>query len=69
MLAKLRAASPAATRRGKQVIAAMERMGFDEALAFAEAQIALASRSADAEEGLKAFAEKRRPRWAADEDE
>ena len=65
-VSKLRAASPAAVRRGKQVIFAMERMAFEEALAFAEAQIALASSSADAEEGLRAFNEKRKPRWAED---
>jgi enoyl-CoA hydratase/carnithine racemase len=64
LLAKLRAASPAAVRRGKQAIFAMETMAFNEALPFAEAQIALASRSADAEEGIKAFSEKRKPRWA-----
>jgi len=39
-------------------------MAFDEALAFAEAQIAVAARGPDAEEGLKAFNEKRKPRWA-----
>jgi enoyl-CoA hydratase/carnithine racemase len=66
LLAKLRAASPAAVRRGKQVIFAMERMAFDEALSFAEAQITLASRSADAEEGLRAFGEKRKPAWATE---
>jgi enoyl-CoA hydratase/carnithine racemase len=64
MLDKLRAASPAALRRGKQVIATMQMMAFDEALAFAEAQIAVAARGPDAEEGLKAFNEKRKPRWA-----
>jgi enoyl-CoA hydratase/carnithine racemase len=64
LLAKLRAASPSAVRRGKQAMFAMETMAFAEALAFAEAQIGLASRSADAEEGLKAFNERRKPRWA-----
>jgi enoyl-CoA hydratase/carnithine racemase len=63
-LDKLRAASPAALRRGKQVISAMQMMGFEEALSFAEAQIGLASRSGDAREGLAAFNEKRPPRWA-----
>jgi len=67
LLAKLVAASPAAVRRGKQVIMAMEAMGFDEALPFAEAQIALASRSDDAAEGLAAFNQKRKPRWVADD--
>jgi enoyl-CoA hydratase/carnithine racemase len=57
------AGSPSAIRRGKQALSAMEMMSFDEALAFAEAQIALAAASADAEEGLRAFNEKRKPRW------
>jgi enoyl-CoA hydratase/carnithine racemase len=54
-------------RRGKQVIMAMEAMTFDEALPFAEAQIALASRSDDAAEGLAAFNQKRKPRWIPDD--
>jgi len=66
LLARLTAASPAAVRRGKQAIMAMEQMSFDQALPFAEAQIALASRSADAAEGLAAFNEKRKPRWIED---
>jgi len=64
LLGRVRAASPAAIRRGKQVIFAMEMMAFGEAIAFAEAQLGLVSRSADAEEGLKAFNEKRKPRWS-----
>jgi enoyl-CoA hydratase/carnithine racemase len=69
MLAKLRAASPAAVRRGKQAIFAMEAMTFNEAMPFAEAQIALASRTSDAAEGLAAFNEKRKPRWLADSED
>jgi enoyl-CoA hydratase/carnithine racemase len=65
MIAKLRAASPVALRRGKQAMFAMEMMAFPEALAFAESQIALASRTADAREGIAAFNEKREPRWLA----
>jgi enoyl-CoA hydratase/carnithine racemase len=64
LLAQLHVSSPAAVRRGKQAIFAMEMMAFHEALAFAEAQIAIASKSADAAEGLAAFNEKRKPRWA-----
>jgi enoyl-CoA hydratase/carnithine racemase len=64
MVERLRAGSPAALRRGKQVIYAMEMMAFPEALAFAEAQIGLISRSADAQEGLAAFNARRKPRWA-----
>ena len=67
LLGKLRAASPTAVRRGKQAIFAMETMAFGEALAFAEAQIALASSTADAQEGLAAFNERRKPRWAQGE--
>jgi enoyl-CoA hydratase/carnithine racemase len=69
LLQKLRAASPAAVRRGKAAIFALEHMAFDEAIAFAEAQIALCARSADAEEGLRAFTDKRKPRWASDSED
>jgi enoyl-CoA hydratase/carnithine racemase len=64
LVAKFRLGSPAAIRRGKAVLFAMQMMGFEEALSYAEAQIGLASASADAEEGLRAFGEKRPPRWA-----
>jgi len=67
LLARLRAGSPAAIRRGKHVIFAMERMVFEEAIAFAEAQIAIAAHGTDAAEGLKAFTEKRKPRWVPEE--
>ncbi len=63
LTARLQAASPMALKRGKLAIFAMEMMGFSEALAFAEAQIALASRSSDAVEGIAAFNEKRAPSW------
>jgi enoyl-CoA hydratase/carnithine racemase len=65
LIDKLVAASPLALKRGKATIAAMEQMAFGEALPFAEAQIAIASRTGDAREGLAAFNEKRKPRWAA----
>jgi enoyl-CoA hydratase/carnithine racemase len=60
---RLAAASPVAVRRGKLAIAAMQMMAFPEALAFAEAQISLASMSGDAAEGLAAFNERRPPQW------
>ncbi len=66
MIAKLRATSPVAIRRGKLAMSAMEMMAFPEAMAFAESQIALASRTADAREGIAAFNEKREPRWLAE---
>jgi enoyl-CoA hydratase/carnithine racemase len=63
LVARLHEASPAAVHRGKQAMFAMEMMAFHEALAFAEAQIALAAASSDAREGVAAFNEKRKPRW------
>jgi len=67
LVARISGASPTALKRGKAVIAAMEAMAFEEALSFAEAQIALASRSTDAAEGLAAFNEKRKPSWVQPE--
>jgi enoyl-CoA hydratase/carnithine racemase len=63
LVARLAAMSPVALRRGKYAIAAMESMGFAEALAFAETQIAVASQTDDAREGIAAFNEHRAPRW------
>lgn len=65
LVGRLAAMSPTAVRRGKYAIAAMETMGHAEALAFAETQITIASRTNDAREGLAAFNEKRPPSWAA----
>lgn len=64
LVKKLCAMSPVAIRRGKYAMAAMESMQFSEALPFAESLIAVASRTSDAEEGLAAFNERRKPRWA-----
>jgi 1,4-dihydroxy-2-naphthoyl-CoA synthase len=52
-----------ALRRGKYAIAAMERMAFPEAMAFAETLISVTSLTDDATEGLAAFNERRKPRW------
>jgi len=64
LLAKLRGASPVATRRMKQAINSMEMMNFHEAIAYAESQIMLTAQTSDAKEGLASFNEKRKPRWA-----
>ncbi len=69
LIAKVSALSPVALKRGKSAIAAMESMGFQEALAFAETQIAITSRTDDAREGIAAFNEKRKPRWAIEDEE
>ena len=63
LLGSLAQMSPVALRRGKHAIAVMETMPFEQALSYAEAQIGLASRTDDAEEGLAAFNEKRPARW------
>jgi len=63
LAAKVAAMSPVALRRGKYAIAAMDTMGFAEALAFAETSISLVSLTDDAKEGLAAFNERRPPRW------
>jgi len=55
--------SPTAIRRGKYAMRAMASMSFDEAIAYTESQIALTAMTEDAKEGLKAFAEKRKPVW------
>jgi enoyl-CoA hydratase/carnithine racemase len=64
LLARVRSLSPVAVKRGKYAIAALQGMNFHEAIAFAEGQIMLTAMTADAQEGLAAFNEKRPPRWA-----
>jgi len=55
--------SPTAIRRGKYAMRAIASMSFDESIAYTESQIAVLAMTEDAKEGLKAFAEKRRPVW------
>jgi len=55
--------SPTAIRRGKYAMRAIASMSFDESIAYTESQIALLALTEDAKEGLKAFAEKRKPSW------
>jgi enoyl-CoA hydratase/carnithine racemase len=66
LLKRLAANSPVALKRGKYALAAIESMTFEQGIAFAESQIALAARTDDAGEGLAAFNEKRPARWAKD---
>ncbi|MEO8296429.1 MAG: enoyl-CoA hydratase-related protein [Burkholderiales bacterium] len=63
MVDRIAACSPVALERGRWVINSMESMSFQEALTYAEAQIALASSTADAREGLASFNERRPPAW------
>jgi methylglutaconyl-CoA hydratase len=52
-----------AIRRGKYAMRAIAAMSFDESIAYTESQIGLLAMTEDAKEGLKAFAEKRKPVW------
>jgi enoyl-CoA hydratase/carnithine racemase len=63
LIARFAEMSPVALRRGKYAIAAMERMAFPEALAFAETLISVTALTRDASEGLAAFNERRKPQW------
>lgn len=63
LVKQIAAVSPTALRRGKYAIHAMAGMGFEEALAYAEGQIAVMPLTEDAKEGLAAFNEKRKPAW------
>jgi methylglutaconyl-CoA hydratase len=55
--------SPTAIRRGKYAMRAIASMSFDQSIAYTESQISLLALTEDAKEGLKAFAEKRKPVW------
>jgi enoyl-CoA hydratase/carnithine racemase len=63
MVDRLTAASPTAQRRGLYAMNVMQGLTTEQALAFAESQIALVAATQDAKEGLAAFNEKRKPRW------
>lgn len=63
LVERIVAASPAALRRGRYMLKAIEGMTFEQAIAFAESQIALFAQTEDAREGKAAFQEKRKPNW------
>jgi enoyl-CoA hydratase/carnithine racemase len=63
LVEKFATRSPTAIRHGKRALTAMRGMGWDEALAYAETQIRLVALSEDAKEGVRAFGEKRAPKW------
>lgn len=63
MLASLKAASGVAQRRGLYTLKNVQPMGFEQAMAFTESQIALFAQTEDAREGQAAFREKRAPVW------
>jgi enoyl-CoA hydratase len=59
--ARLAAKSPLVTRLGRDAFYRMEDMTLDEALAYLQSQLTLVTLSEDAQEGVKAFLEKRQP--------
>jgi methylglutaconyl-CoA hydratase len=64
-VARLEANSPNALRSGKLALDLMQDMSVDQTLAYAELMIERLAGSDEAREGMAAFAEKRRPDWAA----
>jgi len=61
--ARLASKSPVLMRLGKDAMYRQQDMAFEEALDFLRAQLALAFATEDIQEGVKAFFEKREPRW------
>jgi methylglutaconyl-CoA hydratase len=57
---------PEAVREAKRLVRTIPRLSFDEGFAYAERKIADLFASAEAAEGMAAFAGKRRPGWAED---
>ncbi len=63
LLNRLLDKSPTAIRRGKYAMRISEQLNFDQSAVFMEGQIGVLALTEDAEEGLKAFNEKRPPNW------
>lgn len=63
LAARLAALSPAALRLGKEAIYAMAEMEYGAALRYLREMIVLTATTEDAQEGIRAFFEKRDPQW------
>jgi enoyl-CoA hydratase len=61
--AKLAGKSPVLMKLGKDAIFRQQDMAFEDALDFLRAQLTIAFSTEDIQEGVKAFFEKREPRW------
>jgi enoyl-CoA hydratase/carnithine racemase len=60
---RLAAKSPLVMKLGKDAMFRQQDMAFADALEFLRAQLALAFATEDIQEGVRAFFEKREPRW------
>ena len=63
LLGRLMDKSPTAIRKGKYAMRITEQLNFDQSAVFMEGHIGTLALTEDAEEGLKAFNEKRKPNW------
>ena len=64
LLDQLLSRSPAAIRRGRYTMKAVQSLPFEESLRFTESQITLFALTEDAREGMAAFRERRAPNWS-----
>jgi len=60
---RLASKSPVLMKLGKDAIYRQQDMGFEDALDFLRAQLTIAFSTEDIQEGVKAFFERREPRW------
>jgi enoyl-CoA hydratase/carnithine racemase len=63
LAATLAGYSPTALRLGKEAVYTMAELEYDAALRYLREAIVLTSRTEDAQEGIRAFFEKRKPAW------
>jgi len=66
LVSMVRLGGPNAIREAKQLIRRVPELSMDEAYRYAQKKIGELFASAEAAEGMRAFVEKRKPRWAAD---
>lgn len=63
LIARLSGKSPTAIRRGKYALRAIRDMTIEQSLFFMESQLGTLAQTEDAQEGLRAFNERRAPVW------